>query len=164
MGYFLWAKLKVQHHRSTVLHKYQCVCWDKSRSNTLYLTYSTYSFFFFSLLAVRSLNDQLMFLERAFIDPLGLPGRPFYRWERLTFHFPHGVRYENSFKIYRSLNGVTMILITTVKLDETGGIRLKRGNDIEKNFSVTRYTEWGRVLLEAHSDNFSWFHLTSKQM
>uniref|UniRef100_A0A8V5FPR9 Glutamate carboxypeptidase 2 n=1 Tax=Melopsittacus undulatus TaxID=13146 RepID=A0A8V5FPR9_MELUD len=30
-------------------------------------------------LAVRSLNDQLMFLERAFIDPLGLPGRPFYR-------------------------------------------------------------------------------------
>uniref|UniRef100_A0A672TWK1 Aminopeptidase NAALADL1 n=1 Tax=Strigops habroptila TaxID=2489341 RepID=A0A672TWK1_STRHB len=30
-------------------------------------------------LAVRSLNDQLMFLERAFIDPFGLPGRPFYR-------------------------------------------------------------------------------------
>ncbi|KAJ7320059.1 hypothetical protein JRQ81_019570 [Phrynocephalus forsythii] len=28
---------------------------------------------------VRSRNDQLMFLERAFIDPLGLPGRPFYR-------------------------------------------------------------------------------------
>ncbi|XP_006021115.1 putative N-acetylated-alpha-linked acidic dipeptidase isoform X5 [Alligator sinensis] len=28
---------------------------------------------------VRSLNDQLMLLERAFIDPLGLPGRPFYR-------------------------------------------------------------------------------------
>ncbi|XP_068251742.1 glutamate carboxypeptidase 2-like isoform X1 [Nyctibius grandis] len=32
-----------------------------------------------NLLAVRSLNDQLMFLERAFIDPLGLPGKPFYR-------------------------------------------------------------------------------------
>ncbi|KAF1496980.1 Glutamate carboxypeptidase 2, partial [Pygoscelis antarcticus] len=32
-----------------------------------------------NLIAVRSLNDQLMFLERAFIDPLGLPGRPFYR-------------------------------------------------------------------------------------
>ncbi|KAM4795069.1 putative N-acetylated-alpha-linked acidic dipeptidase [Rhinophrynus dorsalis] len=30
-------------------------------------------------LAVRSVNDQLMYLERAFIDPLGLPGRPFYR-------------------------------------------------------------------------------------
>uniref|UniRef100_A0A670Y5Z0 Glutamate carboxypeptidase 2 n=1 Tax=Pseudonaja textilis TaxID=8673 RepID=A0A670Y5Z0_PSETE len=30
-------------------------------------------------LEVRSWNDQLMFLERAFIDPLGLPGRPFYR-------------------------------------------------------------------------------------
>ncbi|XP_037745476.1 putative N-acetylated-alpha-linked acidic dipeptidase [Chelonia mydas] len=30
-------------------------------------------------IAVRSSNDQLMFLERAFIDPLGLPGRPFYR-------------------------------------------------------------------------------------
>ncbi|XP_040282291.1 N-acetylated-alpha-linked acidic dipeptidase 2-like isoform X1 [Bufo bufo] len=30
-------------------------------------------------LAVRILNDQLMFTERAFIDPLGLPGRPFYR-------------------------------------------------------------------------------------
>ncbi|XP_053312526.1 N-acetylated-alpha-linked acidic dipeptidase 2-like isoform X2 [Spea bombifrons] len=30
-------------------------------------------------LAVRILNDQLMFAERAFIDPLGLPGRPFYR-------------------------------------------------------------------------------------
>lgn len=30
-------------------------------------------------LAVRMVNDQLMYLERAFIDPLGLPGRPFYR-------------------------------------------------------------------------------------
>ncbi|XP_031316393.1 N-acetylated-alpha-linked acidic dipeptidase 2 [Camelus dromedarius] len=29
--------------------------------------------------AVRIVNDQLMLLERAFIDPLGLPGRPFYR-------------------------------------------------------------------------------------
>ncbi|MEQ2158497.1 hypothetical protein GOODEAATRI_012930, partial [Goodea atripinnis] len=28
---------------------------------------------------VRIVNDQLMYLERAFIDPLGLPGRPFYR-------------------------------------------------------------------------------------
>lgn len=24
-------------------------------------------------------NDQMMYLERAFVDPLGLPGRPFYR-------------------------------------------------------------------------------------
>ncbi|KAK2847108.1 hypothetical protein Q5P01_010107 [Channa striata] len=30
-------------------------------------------------LQVRVVNDQLMYLERAFIDPLGLPGRPFYR-------------------------------------------------------------------------------------
>ncbi|XP_053177566.1 N-acetylated-alpha-linked acidic dipeptidase 2 [Scomber japonicus] len=30
-------------------------------------------------LQVRIMNDQLMYLERAFIDPLGLPGRPFYR-------------------------------------------------------------------------------------
>lgn len=30
-------------------------------------------------IAVRILNDQLMFAERAFTDPLGLPGRPFYR-------------------------------------------------------------------------------------
>ncbi|XP_007439861.1 N-acetylated-alpha-linked acidic dipeptidase 2-like, partial [Python bivittatus] len=30
-------------------------------------------------IAVRSMNDQLMLLERAFIDPLGLPGRLFYR-------------------------------------------------------------------------------------
>ncbi|XP_075054815.1 N-acetylated-alpha-linked acidic dipeptidase 2-like [Mixophyes fleayi] len=30
-------------------------------------------------LAVRILNDQLMFAERALTDPLGLPGRPFYR-------------------------------------------------------------------------------------
>ncbi|XP_058490276.1 N-acetylated-alpha-linked acidic dipeptidase 2 isoform X2 [Solea solea] len=30
-------------------------------------------------LEVRVMNDQLMYLERAFIDPLGLPGRPFYR-------------------------------------------------------------------------------------
>ncbi|XP_035184943.1 putative N-acetylated-alpha-linked acidic dipeptidase isoform X3 [Oxyura jamaicensis] len=29
--------------------------------------------------AVRIMNDQLMFIERAFIDPLGLPGRKFYR-------------------------------------------------------------------------------------
>uniref|UniRef100_A0A8B9ISQ3 Glutamate carboxypeptidase 2 n=1 Tax=Amazona collaria TaxID=241587 RepID=A0A8B9ISQ3_9PSIT len=28
---------------------------------------------------VRIMNDQLMFIERAFIDPLGLPGRKFYR-------------------------------------------------------------------------------------
>ncbi|KAK5868520.1 hypothetical protein PBY51_009527 [Eleginops maclovinus] len=30
-------------------------------------------------LQLRAVNDQLMYLERAFIDPLGLPGRPFYR-------------------------------------------------------------------------------------
>ncbi|XP_069829001.1 putative N-acetylated-alpha-linked acidic dipeptidase [Dendropsophus ebraccatus] len=30
-------------------------------------------------LEVRSVNDQLTYLERAFIDPLGLPGLPFYR-------------------------------------------------------------------------------------
>ncbi|KAM4701184.1 N-acetylated-alpha-linked acidic dipeptidase 2-like isoform 2-T2 [Discoglossus pictus] len=30
-------------------------------------------------LAVRIINDQLMFAERAFTDPLGLPERPFYR-------------------------------------------------------------------------------------
>ncbi|XP_076969421.1 N-acetylated-alpha-linked acidic dipeptidase 2 isoform X5 [Tamandua tetradactyla] len=30
-------------------------------------------------ISVRIMNDQLMLLERAFIDPLGLPGRPFYR-------------------------------------------------------------------------------------
>ncbi|NXC72789.1 NALD2 dipeptidase, partial [Anhinga anhinga] len=29
--------------------------------------------------AVRIMNDQLMFIERAFTDPLGLPGRKFYR-------------------------------------------------------------------------------------
>uniref|UniRef100_A0A8C3YD30 N-acetylated-alpha-linked acidic dipeptidase 2 n=1 Tax=Catagonus wagneri TaxID=51154 RepID=A0A8C3YD30_9CETA len=28
---------------------------------------------------MRIMNDQLMLLERAFIDPFGLPGRPFYR-------------------------------------------------------------------------------------
>lgn len=122
MGYLLWPTL--QHPTSTILYKSRCVCWDKRRSNTL-LTYSTCSLFFFSfsLLAIRSLNDQLMFLERAFIDPLGLPGRPFYRWEKLTFHFPHGVRYENSFKIYKSLNGVIIILFNTAKVHETGGIR-----------------------------------------
>nr|XP_014343985.1 PREDICTED: putative N-acetylated-alpha-linked acidic dipeptidase isoform X2 [Latimeria chalumnae] len=32
-----------------------------------------------TVLEMRIMNDQLMFLERAFIDPLGLPGRPFYR-------------------------------------------------------------------------------------
>ncbi|CAH6777002.1 glutamate carboxypeptidase 2 [Phodopus roborovskii] len=30
-------------------------------------------------ISLRIMNDQLMYLERAFIDPLGLPGRPFYR-------------------------------------------------------------------------------------
>uniref|UniRef100_A0A8V5FTM7 Aminopeptidase NAALADL1 n=1 Tax=Melopsittacus undulatus TaxID=13146 RepID=A0A8V5FTM7_MELUD len=30
-------------------------------------------------ITVRIMNDQLMFIERAFIDPLGLPGRKFYR-------------------------------------------------------------------------------------
>lgn len=33
-----------------------------------------------SPVTVRIMNDQLMFIERAFIDPLGLPGRKFYRW------------------------------------------------------------------------------------
>ncbi|KAJ8280424.1 hypothetical protein GJAV_G00054410 [Gymnothorax javanicus] len=32
-----------------------------------------------NLMEVRMVNDQMMYLERAFIDPLGLPGRPFYR-------------------------------------------------------------------------------------
>ncbi|EPY75160.1 glutamate carboxypeptidase 2 [Camelus ferus] len=32
-----------------------------------------------SPILLRIMNDQLMFLERAFIDPLGLPDRPFYR-------------------------------------------------------------------------------------
>ncbi|XP_036866920.2 N-acetylated-alpha-linked acidic dipeptidase 2 isoform X6 [Manis javanica] len=32
-----------------------------------------------SPIAVRIMNDQLMLLERAFTDPLGLPGRQFYR-------------------------------------------------------------------------------------
>ncbi|XP_008151831.2 glutamate carboxypeptidase 2 isoform X1 [Eptesicus fuscus] len=32
-----------------------------------------------NLMLLRMMNDQLMFLERAFIDPLGLPDRPFYR-------------------------------------------------------------------------------------
>ncbi|KAK3585558.1 hypothetical protein CHS0354_022968 [Potamilus streckersoni] len=31
------------------------------------------------ILAVRMINDKLMQLERAFIDPQGLPGRPFYK-------------------------------------------------------------------------------------
>ncbi|XP_066555370.1 N-acetylated-alpha-linked acidic dipeptidase 2 [Amia ocellicauda] len=30
-------------------------------------------------LKVRMANDQMMYLERSFVDPLGLPGRPFYR-------------------------------------------------------------------------------------
>ncbi|XP_006628182.2 N-acetylated-alpha-linked acidic dipeptidase 2 [Lepisosteus oculatus] len=30
-------------------------------------------------LEIRIVNDQFMYLERAFVDPLGLPGRPFYR-------------------------------------------------------------------------------------
>ncbi|XP_043927758.1 glutamate carboxypeptidase 2-like [Protopterus annectens] len=30
-------------------------------------------------IALRIMNDQMMYLERAFVDPLGLPGRPFYR-------------------------------------------------------------------------------------
>ncbi|XP_062408548.1 N-acetylated-alpha-linked acidic dipeptidase 2 [Sardina pilchardus] len=32
-----------------------------------------------NVLEMRMVNDQLMYLERAFVDPLGLPGRPFYR-------------------------------------------------------------------------------------
>lgn len=103
-----------------------------------------------------------MFLERAFIDPLGLPDRPFYRWERFTFHFLLGVRYEKF--LYQSLNGVTMFLFNTAKVRETGGIRLKRGNNNGENFSVICYTEWERFLLEAYSDNFSWFDYASKQM
>uniref|UniRef100_A0A663LKA3 Glutamate carboxypeptidase 2 n=1 Tax=Athene cunicularia TaxID=194338 RepID=A0A663LKA3_ATHCN len=31
------------------------------------------------IIKMRIMNDQLMFIERAFIDPLGLPGRKFYR-------------------------------------------------------------------------------------
>ncbi|XP_075919819.1 putative N-acetylated-alpha-linked acidic dipeptidase isoform X1 [Petromyzon marinus] len=32
-----------------------------------------------NVMALRMANDRLMLLERAFTDPLGLPGRPFYR-------------------------------------------------------------------------------------
>lgn len=41
--------------------------------------------FCFSPMSLRIMNDQLMYLERAFIDPLGLPGRPFYRWGKKIF-------------------------------------------------------------------------------
>lgn len=33
----------------------------------------------FSPFAVRAVNDQLMLLERAFIEPQGMPGKPYHR-------------------------------------------------------------------------------------
>lgn len=39
----------------------------------------TLKYYFFSVLAVRAINDQLMQLERAFIDINGLPGRRHYK-------------------------------------------------------------------------------------
>jgi len=80
MACLVWAMVQVQHPGSTVLHISRAIyiSWHgKSKQKTV--TDIFFCCFLFSLLAVRSLNDQLMFLERAFIDPLGLPGRPFYR-------------------------------------------------------------------------------------
>ncbi|XP_019379646.1 PREDICTED: N-acetylated-alpha-linked acidic dipeptidase 2-like isoform X2 [Gavialis gangeticus] len=47
-------------------------------------------------LAVRSMNDQLMFVERAFIDPLGLPGRTFYRMQKISNGNPTHQKQERS--------------------------------------------------------------------
>ena len=33
-----------------------------------------------SVLAVRRINDQLMQLERHFVDPQGLPNRAYFKW------------------------------------------------------------------------------------
>ena len=40
---------------------------------------NSYFFFTNSVLQVRMLNDQMHRFERAFVDPQGLPGRPFVR-------------------------------------------------------------------------------------
>jgi hypothetical protein len=37
-----------------------------------------------SVLAVRRVNDQLMQLERHFIDPHGLPNRPEYKYMKIN--------------------------------------------------------------------------------
>ena len=44
-----------------------------------YVTRSLCSLLACSALAVRAVNDQMMELERVFIDPLGLPGRKYTR-------------------------------------------------------------------------------------
>ncbi|XP_072332561.1 N-acetylated-alpha-linked acidic dipeptidase 2 isoform X2 [Scyliorhinus torazame] len=47
-------------------------------------------------LAVRIVNDQLMLLERSFIHPMGLPGRPFYRNTKPTWDEPGAMPREAS--------------------------------------------------------------------
>ncbi|XP_067890082.1 N-acetylated-alpha-linked acidic dipeptidase 2 isoform X2 [Heterodontus francisci] len=55
----------------SAVHNFTCVATDfHTRLEKIDIT---------NPLAVRIINDQLMLLERSFIHPLGLPGRPFYR-------------------------------------------------------------------------------------
>ena len=43
------------------------------------LAYIYFVMFYFSPLEIRRINDQLSLFERSFLDPQGLPGRPYAR-------------------------------------------------------------------------------------
>lgn len=63
------------YFRSLFFHALCYIILNYSSMKELQLPISCFQ----SPIAVRIMNDQLMLLERAFIDPLGLPGRRFYR-------------------------------------------------------------------------------------
>ncbi|XP_066475642.1 putative N-acetylated-alpha-linked acidic dipeptidase [Tiliqua scincoides] len=80
-------------------------------------------------IAVRSWNDQLMFLERAFIDPLGLPGRPFYR---------HIIFAPNSHNKYA---GISFPGIYDALFDITNaGDQHKAWEEVKRQISIAAFT------------------------
>ena len=62
---------------------------------------------------VRRLNDQLMQLERAFIVPEGLPGRPYYKLEMVIDRGGRAFRVQRKLRVwlYRKLKIVAHMLL-----------------------------------------------------
>ncbi|XP_045930614.1 N-acetylated-alpha-linked acidic dipeptidase 2 isoform X3 [Micropterus dolomieu] len=80
-------------------------------------------------LQVRVMNDQLMYLERAFIDPLGLPGRPFYR---------HVIFAPSSHNKYagESFPGIYDALFDIENSDDPG----KSWEEVKRQISIAAFT------------------------
>uniref|UniRef100_G1TPI0 Glutamate carboxypeptidase 2 n=1 Tax=Oryctolagus cuniculus TaxID=9986 RepID=G1TPI0_RABIT len=78
---------------------------------------------------LRIVNDQLMFLERAFIDPLGLPDRPFYR---------HVIYAPNSHNKYAGVSfpGIYDALFDIVNKEDPS----KAWEEVKKQIAIAAFT------------------------